>query len=179
MTAERSVRTAMRRVLVIGAGGAGKTTFALQLGAATGLPVVHLDAHYWQPGWTATPAEAWERRVDELASRTEWIMDGNYGGTLERRLAAADTVVFLDTPAWLSLARVVRRRWRHRGRSRPSMAEGCPERLTLEFLVWIVTYGRRRRPALLERFRGLGPDTTVHVLRSEGERRAFLAEARA
>src|ERR1051325_11561095 len=118
----------MRRVLVIGSGGAGKSTFAARLGERTGLPVVHLDAHYWRAGWRETPREEWDARVDELLAADEWIIDGNYGGTLARRLAACDTVIFLDLPRTLCLWRVVKRRALFRGRSRPDMAEGWPER---------------------------------------------------
>lgn len=71
----------MRRVLVIGCGGAGKSTLARQLGEATGLPVIHLDAHYWRPGWVETPKETWRAAVDELIAADAWIMDGNYSGT--------------------------------------------------------------------------------------------------
>ncbi len=73
-------------------------------------------------------------------------MDGNYGGTLARRLAACDTVVFLDMPRLLCLLRVVRCFLRYRGRSRPGMAAGCHEQLTWSFLCWIWQYPRRRWP---------------------------------
>jgi adenylate kinase family enzyme len=165
----------MRRCLVLGSGGAGKTTFSVALAGATGLPVVHLDRHFWQPGWRPLPPEAWEARVQELVRRPAWIMDGNYGGTLEIRLAAADTVILLDTPRLQCLAGVVRRRWAWGGRSRPSLPEGCPERITLGFLHWIWTYPSRRRPALLARFEELGGDTAVHVFRGRREQETFLA----
>ena len=88
----------MRRVLVIGSGGAGKSTFAARLAARTGLPLIHLDACFWRSGWDPTPPDEWARRVADLMSRQEWVMDGNYGGTLDARLAACDTVIFLDVP---------------------------------------------------------------------------------
>src|SRR5262245_11527403 len=106
----------MQRVLVIGSGGAGKSTFATRLGAATGLPVVHLDARYWRPGWVPTPKQEWTRAIDEISARDAWIMDGNYGGTLDRRLAACDTVLFLDLPRVVCLRRVLWRSLRYWGR---------------------------------------------------------------
>lgn len=153
------------RVLVIGPGGAGKSTFARALGAKLGLPVIHLDALYWQPGWRATEPEEWERLVTGAAEQPEWIMDGNYGGTFDVRMPRADMIVFLDTPAWLCTVRVLRRWWRFRGRSRPSMPVGCPERVTPEFLHWIWSYGRRRRPDVLERLRSMDDQKRVVVLR--------------
>ena len=164
----------MRKVLVIGSGGAGKSTFAARLGERTGLPVIHLDALFWRAGWQETPREEWAARVDELLARGEWIMDGNYGGTMERRLAACDTVVFLDFPRALCLWRVVKRRTRFRGRSRPDMAEGCRERLNLEFVRWIWTYPRAKRPGVLKRLSELSEGQRVVVLSSPREARRFL-----
>jgi len=168
----------MQRCLVLGSGGAGKTTFSLALGQITGIPVVHLDRHFWQPGWRALAPEDWEARVRALAERPSWIMDGNYGGTLDVRLAFADAVVFLDTPRLQCITGVLRRRWAWRGRSRPSLPDGCRERITPRFLHWIWTYPTLRRPALLTRLGELGPETAVHVLRGRREQDRFLAAAR-
>ena len=90
----------MRRVLIVGSGGAGKSTVAVLLGARLQLPVIHLDAHYWHPGWVATPRDEWHAQVAELVERDAWVMDGNYGGTMEQRLAACDTVVLLTCHVW-------------------------------------------------------------------------------
>lgn len=159
----------MRRVLVIGSGGAGKSTLAARLAARTGLPAIHLDAFHWRAGWEPTPPDEWARRVGALLSQPEWVMDGNYGGTLDARLAACDTVIFLDVPRRVCLWRVIRRRWRHRGRSRPDMTPGCDERLTLEFLRWIWDYPATRRPGILRKLEMLRADQRAIVLRSRRE----------
>lgn len=165
----------MRRVLVIGSGGAGKSTVATRLGALTGLPVYHLDSLYWQPGWVPTPATAWAQRVAAIAAEPAWIMDGNYGGTMEQRLAACDTVVFLDLPRLVCLARVLRRWARYRGRSRPDMTAGCPERVTGEFLRWVWRYPVDRRPGVLRRIAEHAGRVRVVHLRSTREVERFLA----
>ena len=167
----------MKRVLIIGSGGSGKSTLARQLGERLGLPVVHLDAHYWNPGWVETPADEWRERVQRLIAQPEWVMDGNYGGTLDIRLAAADTVIFLDLPRIVCLWRIVTRAARYWGRTRPELAPDCPERLDWEFVVWVWTYPDRRRREILERLRGL--DRTVAlVLPSQGAIDRFLADLR-
>jgi len=164
----------MRRVLVIGPGGAGKTTFARALAERTGLPLIHLDTLYWSAGWTPTPNEEWDRTIEQLVARNSWIIDGNYGRTLPTRLAACDTVIFLDTPRLLSLWRVLQRSVRYRGRSRPDLPAGCPEVLTWEFVWWIWTYKKRRRPDILRQMAALPARTRAIVLHSSREVRDFL-----
>lgn len=164
----------MRRVLVIGSSGAGKSVFAARLAERTGLPLVHLDAIYWRPGWIATPKEAWARTVDGLLARDAWVMDGNYAGTMDRRLAACDTVVLLDLPRTVCLVRAVKRRIVHHRRSRPDMTAGCEERLTWQFIRWIWEYPAKRRPGVLAKLAALRPGQRAVVLRSTAEIEAFL-----
>lgn len=162
----------MRRVLVIGSPGAGKSTLAAELAVKTGLPLIHLDQQYWQSGWVEPPKDEWRRRVTELIAGNSWIIDGNYGGTLELRLARADTVIVLEFRPWICLWRILRRLAASRGRVRSDMAEGCPEKLNLEFLLYTATFpftARRRTLAKLARFKG-----RIVRLRSPAEARGFL-----
>src|SRR4051812_43420428 len=106
----------MQRVLVIGPGGAGKSTFAVELAQRTGLPLIHLDALYWRPGWVEPAKGEWASTVEGLVATERWLLDGNYGGTMTARLRRCDTVIFLDRSRWLCLWRVIRRRAQYRGR---------------------------------------------------------------
>jgi adenylate kinase family enzyme len=147
----------MERVLVIGSPGAGKSTLASEIARRTGLPLIHLDRHHWRPGWVEADKADWEPQVAGLAAGERWVIDGNYGGTLAARLARADTAIWLDFPVWLCVWRVVRRAVQYRGRTRPDMAEGCPERLSWEFLVYTARFpwaGRKRILAKLPAFTG-------------------------
>jgi adenylate kinase family enzyme len=90
----------MKRVLVLGSGGAGKSTFARRLGDLLNIEVKHLDKFYWRSGWTEPAKDEWLKIVNELTRGDSWIIDGNYGGTIEARLERCDTVVFLDMPRW-------------------------------------------------------------------------------
>ena len=165
----------MNRVLVIGSGGSGKTTFATRLARLTGLPLVHLDSHYWLPHWQKRSDDEWQRIVRELLAGDRWIMDGNYGRSLDLRLEACDTVFFLDFPRLTCISRVLKRQLTHLGQSRPELPAGCGERLDFEFLAWIWTYPARRRGAILDRLGNLGTSKEVHVLRSHREIESFLA----
>jgi adenylate kinase family enzyme len=127
--------------------GAGKSFFSRALSTKTGLPVIHLDVHFWKPSWTEPSEDEWREKQQGLLATDEWITDGNDHATLDRRLERADTVVFLDTPWWICA-------WRAfvRGiRKRPvgfQLPEGCEEsalrRLRDEWrLAWRI--GRVRR----------------------------------
>ena len=118
-------------MMVVGSSGAGKSVLAREIAARTGLPLIHLDALFWQPGWVETPRDRWREIQREALAGPDWVVDGNYGGTLEERLALADVVVLLDYSRVTCLLGAVVRWLRHRGRSRPDMAPGCPEHLEL------------------------------------------------
>jgi adenylate kinase family enzyme len=164
----------VKKVLVIGSGGAGKTTFSKHLASRTGLPLTHLDQLFWHPGWVPTPDEEWDRLIAQLIARDSWILDGNYGRTLPTRLAAADTVIFLDLPRLVCTWRILKRQLRYFGRIRPDSAPGCPERLSWEFVTWVWTYRSRRRPDIMKRLDALRSTKRIIVLRSDDEVQAFL-----
>ncbi|MSS72032.1 MAG: DNA topology modulation protein [Candidatus Latescibacteria bacterium] len=165
----------MQKVLIIGSGGAGKSTLAVRLGELLGLPVIHLDTLYWKPGWEATPQDDWKRIIAEMVQRERWIMDGNYGGTLEERLKACDTVIFLAFSRLICLCRVFKRVAIYRGRSRPDLNPGCPEQLPdREFLSWIWSYPRKRMPKILETLKALEGQKKIFILKSPSEARRFI-----
>jgi adenylate kinase family enzyme len=163
----------MQRVAVVGSGGAGKSALARQIGAITGLPVIHLDHHYWGPSWVPTPNEEWVERQRGLLEGTRWVVDGNYGGTLELRATLADTLVFVDLPRRVCLSRAMRR-----VRSPILQAPGCPQKVDLEFLRWIWAFPKDTRPKVLNVLGRHAPTTDVVQLRSSAEVRAFLARLR-
>ena len=164
----------MKRVVVIGSGGSGKSTFSAELGRATCLPVIHLDREYWRPGWEETPKDEWKRRVAELLAGERWIIDGNYGSTRTMRMGAADTIILLDLPRRVCLYRILKRTVKYYGKSRPDMAEGCHERLDLEFILWVWNYKHRTRKRLLAELESHG-DKHVIIFRNQRQVREFLA----
>ena len=139
----------MKRILIVGSGGAGKSTIARKIGEILELPVIHLDAHFWNAGWRETPRDEWEIRVNKLIKGDNWIIDGNFDRTLPARLERADTVILLDIPHMLCIWRVIKRCITHRGKTRPDMAPHCPEKADMEFLKWIWNYPVHSRPKVL------------------------------
>jgi adenylate kinase family enzyme len=168
----------MQRVAIIGSGGSGKSTLAVQLGRALNLPVHHLDRLYWKPGWNPTPNEEWQSVVRRLCTESAWIMDGNFGGTIDLRLSACDAVIFLDLPTRVCLWGAIRRFLKYRGRSRPDMTEGCHEKLDLDYFWWIISYRLKRRPRVLGKLRNLGEGKRVLILKSRKAAEDFLSAVR-
>jgi adenylate kinase family enzyme len=166
----------MRRIAVLGSGGAGKSRLAVELGRRLGLPVIHLDPLFWRPGWVETPHDEWRQRQQELVAAPEWIIDGTHRDTLDVRLGAADTVVLLDFSRWRCTWRVVRRSISHRGRPRFDRAEGCSERLDRAFLTWVWTFPTRSRPELLDAIRTHADGATLITLRSPRQVKRFVRD---
>lgn len=161
---------------MIGCGGAGKSTLSARLGEMLGIEIIHLDALYWKPGWRECPRRDWEEMVRSLVREEAWILDGNYGGTLDIRIDAADAVIFLDLPRSLCIRRVISRRFRYTRKTRPDMAPGCPERLDLGFLKYLWRYPTARRPGILRKLEQASPEETVVLLRYPEEVRRFVAD---
>ena len=139
----------MEKIIIIGCGGAGKSTLARKLGEVLNIKVYHLDAIYWKPGWVMTEKDEWKSLIKHMIEKESWILDGNYGSTMDLRASAADTIIFLDYSATRCLYGVFKRRIMYQGRTRPDMNEGCPERLDWDFIKWVAQYKRKKAPSIL------------------------------
>ena len=164
----------MKKIIVIGSGGAGKSTFSLRLGAATGIEVIHLDRLFWKPGWIETPNDEWSRIVEEALNAESWIMDGNFGGTREMRMQACDTIIFLDVPRLVCIWRVLKRWAVYRKKSRPDMAEGCAERFDWKFLDWIWNYPKKSKPTVEKLLKQFAATKKIFVFGSNKAAEKFL-----
>ncbi len=136
----------MKRVLIIGPCGSGKSTLARQLAPRMGLPLVHMDQLGWQAGWVETQKAELNASLADAVAQEAWLIEGNYGSTLIPRLERASTVIYLDFPIRLCLWRLIRRIVANRGRSRPDMPEGCPERFDAAFFWYMLTWSYGPRP---------------------------------
>lgn len=159
----------MKRVLVIGSPGAGKSTFSIQLAAKTGLPLVHLDDVYWKPGWVRPAKAEWVHLVEQLTAADAWILDGNYTSTLKQRAALADEVIVLRYSRLLCLYRAVTRALFNR---RPDRKDLGREPLNSEFLSFIWGFPKlaQQQLELLRTF----PHLSVVELRSDASARRYL-----
>jgi adenylate kinase family enzyme len=157
----------MRRVMVIGCPGSGKSTFSTDLARLTGLPLISLDAEFWQPGWKPMPREAWRAKVTRLVAA-------------DLRLPRADTLIWFRFPRWLCLARVYLRAIGNYGQVRPEMAPGCPERLPeRDFLAYIWAFQRSEDAASQSKLSSHRPDLAPVIFRHDAQVHEFLHNSRA
>lgn len=164
----------MQKILLIGSGSSGKSTLAHELGARLGIDVHHLDALLWKPNWTPATRQEQIAIQSELIERDSWIIDGNYGGTLDLRVDAADTVVFLDLPRTVCTYRVLKRMLKYRGKTRPDMGPDCEERFDPKFLKWVWGYPKSQRPDVLNLLQSVPAEKQVIMLDSQKQVRDFL-----
>ncbi len=165
----------MKRILIIGSGGSGKTRLSLRLGKMLELPVIHLDALFWNPGWIKTPREEWFQKVRELLDKEKWILDGNFGSTLEMRLEACDTAIFLDFPRTLCLYRALKRQVMNFNKVRPDMGKGCPEHIDWEFAKWIWNFPKADKARILKILDKFKDDKSIIILKSDRDIKDLLS----
>ncbi len=155
----------MKRVMIVGGPGAGKSTLARMLGERTGLPVHHMDLLHWKEDWVERPKAEKVPMARAIEEQDRWIFEGGLSATYDTRLARADMLIWLDLPVWLRLWRVTKRLFRYLGQNRPDLPKGCVERLhpeTLEFYRFIWTHRKTSRDKILRMLKD--SDTGVEVV---------------
>ncbi len=160
----------MKKIMVIGCSGAGKSTFSRALQEKTGLPLYHLDLIWHKPDKTTVSREEFDAALAEIVERDAWILDGNYGRTLEVRMRACDTVIFLDLPLEVCLKSIKERI----GQPRPDLPWQETE-LDPEFRAWVEDFPNRSLPkihALLEQYR----EKEIVILKSREAMDRYLEE---
>ena len=155
------------KITIQGYSGAGKSTLADRLGKMFGVPVLHLDSLNFTSGWVERSSEDiredLRRFMDENADK-RWVIDGNYKSKLlERRLEEADKIILLTPNRFACFMSIVKRYFQYRGSTRPSMAEGCPEKLDYAFAKWVLIDSRKTAPARFAIMEKQYPEKTLRL----------------
>ena len=131
----------MKKVVVIGVSASGKTSFAKRLAEKIGIPVTHMDAVMWRPGWDYIGDEETVHKIKNTAENDEWLIEGYITHGIRKELFhQADTIIYLDYPSWLSAWRYIKRWYKHRKKPRPELP-GSPEKFSFKFLKLVFTKG--------------------------------------
>ncbi|MDK4713992.1 AAA family ATPase [Rhizobium sp. CNPSo 4039] len=167
------------RILVIGCSGTGKSTLAQAIASLRGLTYVSMDRDiFWLPGWKSRPRPEAIALIEQAVAGPRWIIDGNSPGTLPLRLPRTDLVIWRRPPRYVALRGVISRWLRYRGRSRPEMAPGCPERLDWKFLRYIWTFEHDEAPQFQEMLERHGRNVPVVTLKSYRDGEDLLSRLR-
>lgn len=160
----------MKRILVIGCPGSGKSYFSKKLAKKTGLPLCHLDMLFWNSDRTTVSREVFLERLEKVLDTEEWIIDGNYGFSMELRLRRCDTVFFFDLPTDVCLKGVEERR----GKPRTDMPwNEADYPVDEEFIEFIKTFRTERNPIITERLAKF-PDRKIYIFTDRLQADAFL-----
>ena len=166
-----------KRIMIIGSPGSGKSTFARKLSQITQLPLIHLDKEFWKDGWIETPRQEWIKKQKQLILGDEWIIDGNYGGTMDIRLEKADTIICFKLSRTVCLLSYFKRVITNIGKVRADMPEGCPEKFDFEFMKYIWNFPKasgKTNIDVLEK----NKDKQIIVFKSRKESKQFLTSKR-
>ena len=159
----------MQKVIIIGSPGAGKSTFARKLGDVTGIHLYHLDMLWHNVDKSHVSREVFDARLDEIFKQDEWIIDGNYGRTLERRLIECDTVFFMDYPLEVCLSGIESRI----GKKREDMPWTETE-FDEEFKQWVIDFPKEQLPRIYELIEKYSEGREIIIFKSRSDADDYL-----
>ena len=166
----------MKKILILGCCGAGKSTFSKKIHSILKLPLIHLDSYYHKPNWVEPEKEEWEKVLKKILRQESWIMDGTYLESLDERIKKSDTIIYLDYSLIKCFFRVIKRVLIDFGKKRSDMAPGCKEEFDLEFLWFVLTFNNKFRKGLIQKLNLVKDKKKVLVFKTDKQADKFLAQ---
>ncbi len=158
----------MEKVIVIGCPGSGKSTFSIELSKLIKIPLYHLDLLYWNSDKKTVDREVFIKRLSSILDKEKWIIDGNYGSTLEMRLKECDSVFFLDYPTGVCVQGITERL----GKKRQDIP-WIEMELDKEFMEYIHDFNKSSRPQILDLLEKYS-NRKIYVFKNRDESKLFL-----
>lgn len=152
----------MMKIQITGYSSSGKSTFAKKLSSFYNIPLLHIDTIYFQKNWEKRPKELVLKELNQFIQKEQWIIDGQYRYLAPERYEIADQIFIFDFNRFKCLYGAIKRRFHYRNKQRDSVAKGCKERLSLDFIFWILFNGRKKESKdLLKNLKKTYPEKVV------------------
>lgn len=164
------------RISIIGGSGTGKSTLCEILAKKLKLPAIHLDAINFNENWVEIDKKERDKIISAKAKEEKWIIDGNYNKTLKERFDNADLIIWLDYSTYMQLKGVLKRFLKTRNRERPEIP-GCKERLDFNFIKYVITYNKKKRPEIIEILKEV-PKDKVLIFKKQKDLNRWIKEWR-
>lgn len=162
------------RISIVGGSGSGKSTLCNILSKELGLPAIHLDAINYEPNWVEINKTERDNMILSKAQDDKWVIDGNYNKTLKERFDKADLIIWLDYSTLKQLHGILKRYFTTRNSERPEIP-GCKERLEPEFIKYVLTYNKKKRPVILDYLKDV-PKEKVLIFKHQKDLNAWLKD---
>ena len=162
------------RISIVGGSGSGKSTLCNILSKELGLPAIHLDAINYEPNWVEIDKAERDNIILSKAQDDKWVIDGNYNKTLKERFDKADFIIWLDYSTLKQLHGILKRYFTTRNSERPEIP-GCKERLEPEFVKYVLTYNKKKRPVILDYLKDV-PKEKVLIFKHQKDLNAWLKD---
>ena len=164
------------RISIVGGSGSGKSTLANILSEVLKLPAIHLDAINYSSNWVEIDKDERDKIISNKSAEDKWIIDGNYNKTLKERFDKADLIIWLDYSTYMQLKGVLKRFLKTRNRERPEIP-GCKERLDFNFIKYVITYNKKKRPEIIEILKEV-PKDKVLIFKKQKDLNRWIKEWR-
>lgn len=166
----------MKKVIVLGNSGSGKSTFTTLLADKLHIDFLHLDPLVYKYSWDNPEFEEMEKKVEELIYKDSWIIDGNFLNNALNRFKECDTIVFLDLNRFVCMNSVIKRHKKYKGKHRDSRSDDCDEKLTLSYLKWVVRDFYKTSRKIILKYIKDHPEKKVVILKNRRQVNNYLKE---
>lgn len=168
----------MKKIIVLGNSGSGKSTFTTILANKLHIDFLHLDPLVYKYSWDKPEYKEMEEKVEKLLLKDSWIIDGNFLYNAQSRFKECDSIVFLDLNRFVCINSVIKRHKKYKGKHRDSRSDDCDERLTLSYLKWVLKDFYKTSRKIILKYIKDNPDKHVVILKSRRQVNKYLKEVK-